>query len=227
MRALVDFMRRFSLQFWAVIIAIALWVQVHGQGEGSLSMDVPLQVQGLDNDVAIVNDLPDHVRITIAGLQSRIKELDAESLFVPVDASGIPAPGVVDRALNVEDIRLPAGLRVEKIQPDHVQLQIDRIARRAVPVKANLELPEGWEAVGLTVEPAQVKLAGPEVWLSTLAEVTTSPIRLPLKPGSFEIKIGVESPAGKAIRLVDPKVQVIVRGMLRQTPAEQFLEEKK
>ncbi len=33
------------LHLWSILIAIVLWLQVHGQGDGSLSMDVPLQVQ--------------------------------------------------------------------------------------------------------------------------------------------------------------------------------------
>ena len=78
MRRSLELFRRFSLQFWAIAIAIALWLQVHGQGEGSLSMDVPLQIQGLPTEMVIVNDLPDHVRITINGLQTRLKDLREE-----------------------------------------------------------------------------------------------------------------------------------------------------
>jgi len=52
MQRFIRLFRRYNLHFWAVMIAIALWLQVHGQGEGSLSMDVPLQVQGLPADTA-------------------------------------------------------------------------------------------------------------------------------------------------------------------------------
>jgi len=39
------------LYAWAILIAVILWVQVHGEGEGSLSMDVALQVQGLPENM--------------------------------------------------------------------------------------------------------------------------------------------------------------------------------
>ncbi|HXH71903.1 MAG TPA: CdaR family protein [Mariprofundaceae bacterium] len=212
----MSLLRRFGMQIAALLIAVVLWIQVHGQGEGSLSMDVPLQVQGLPADMVIVNDLPDRVRITITGLQSRLKDLKGDSLFVPLSAAGIVDPGVVERALKVSDIRLPVGLRVEKVQPDRLQLQVDRIITRAVPVRANLELPEAWQAQNVTVKPELVQLTGPEVWLDALKEVTTNPIQLALKPGPFEVQSGIESPSGKAIRLKDTGIRITVQGMLVQ-----------
>jgi YbbR domain-containing protein len=210
--------RRFSLQLWAVVIAVALWLQVHGQGEGSLSMDVPLQVQGLPAEMVIVNNLPDHVRITINGLQTRLKDLRQEDLTVPINASDITSPGVVERALQLSSVSLPVGLYIEKVQPDRLKLQVDRVVTRSIPVRGHFELPEGWHARDVTLEPKNVELTGPEVWLDALREVETSPIRPDLTPGAFETKTGVESPSGKAIRLVDSKVQIVVKAILMREP---------
>jgi len=219
MRASLMIFRRYNLQFWAVVIAVLLWLQVHGQGEGSVSMDVPLQVQGLPVDMVIVNDLPDHVRVTINGLQSRLKDLHAQSMSVPVNASDLTTPGVVQRAPQLSAVSLPVGLHVEKVQPDRLELQVDRLVTRSVPVKAHVELPEGWQVNIVSIKPQQVKLTGPEVWLETLREVDTTPIRPELKAGSFETSTGIESPTGKAIRLSSGKVSIIVHGILiKKTP---------
>lgn len=219
MERLLGNFRRFSLQFWAVVIAIALWLQVHGQGEGSLSMDVPLQVQGLPAEMVIVNDLPDHVRITINGLQTRLKDLRQEHLIVPVNASDITSPGVVERALQLSSVALPVGLRIDKVQPDRLELRVDRLVTRSIPVRAQFELPDGWQAGKVVMQPAEVQLIGPEVWLDTLREVKTTPIRPDLKIGPFETKSGVESPSGKAIRLVDSKVKITVQATLLKRSA--------
>jgi YbbR domain-containing protein len=218
METLLRLFRRFSLQFWAVVIAVALWLQVHGQGEGSLSMDVPLQVQGLPAEMVIINDLPDHVRITINGLQTRLKDLHQEDLTVPVNASDITSPGVVERALQLSSVSLPVGLYIEKVQPDRLELQVDRVVTRSIPVRDHFELPEGWHAREVTLTPKNVELTGPEVWLDALREVETSPIRPDLKSGVFETKTGVESPSGKAIRLVNSKVQIVVKAVLMKEP---------
>ena len=214
MKALRPWLRRIGLPFWSVLIAVLLWLQVHGQGAGSLSMDVPLQVHGLPQNMVIVNDLPDHVRVTVNGLQARLTALKPEDIYISVNASEITEPGVVERALKVSDIRLPVGLSVEKLQPDRLELQVDRVVIRSIPVRARLELPEGWQVKGMTVEPAEVSLSGPEIWLDALKDVETSPVRPELKIGPFEVKVGVESPTGKAIRLVNPKEEFTVRGLL-------------
>ncbi|MFQ5344688.1 MAG: YbbR-like domain-containing protein [Mariprofundus sp.] len=214
--------RQYNLQFWAVLIAVALWLQVHGQGEGSVSIDVPLQVQGLPADMVIVNDLPDHVRMTVNGLQTRLKDLDQRDLIVPVNASDLTTPGVVERAPQLSSVSLPVGLHIEKIQPDRLELQVDRLVKRSVPVKAHFELPEGWQAKIISIKPQQVELTGPEVWLETLLEVNTTPIRLDLKEGSFETRTGIESPSGKAIRVFKNKVDIVVLGvLLRKRPRPQ------
>jgi len=208
------FIRSSGLKLLAVLIAVVLWIQVHGQGVGSLSMDVPLQVQGLQSDMVIVNDLPDQVRVTISGLQARLSGLKPAYIRVPLDASGLTKPGVVERALKASDIKLPVGLTIEKLQPDRLQLQIDRVVKREIAVKPRLELPEGWKALDVRVEPAKAALLGPEVWLDVLSEVKTTAVHPEIKPGPFEMKVGVESPTGKAIRLVKPDAKFTVRGRL-------------
>jgi len=214
MNQYITLFRQYNLQFWAVLIAIALWLQVHGQGEGSVSMDVPLQVRGLPADMVIVNDLPDHVRLTINGLQTRLKDLDQQDLTVPVNASDLTTPGVVERAPQLSSVSLPVGLHIEKVQPDRLELQVDRLVKRSVPVKAHFELPEGWQVKIISIKPQQVELTGPEVWLEALREVDTTPIRPDLKEGSFETRTGIESPSGKAIRLFKNKVDIVVLGVL-------------
>lgn len=221
MQRAMDLFRRYNLQFWAVVIAIALWLQVHGQGEGTLSMDVALQVQALPAGMVIVNDLPDHVRVTIKGLQSRLKDLQQKDLTMPVNAADLTTPGVVERVLQLSSLNLPAGLHIEKVQPDRLELQVDKLVTRSVPVKAHFELPEGWQVKIVSIKPAQVELTGPEVWLDTLREVNTTPIRLTLEAGNFNLKTGVESPSGKAIRLSNGSAEIAVKGILirRSQPA--------
>jgi len=214
MQAMKNLVRKRGMQGLSVLIAVILWFQVHGQGQGSLSMDVPLQVQGLPQDMVIVNDLPDHIRVTVSGLQARISGLSPQAVHVPLDASELNEPGVVERAIKVSSIRLPAGLNIEKLQPDKVELQVDRVVTRTIRVQPHLVLPDGWNALKVSVNPESVKLTGPEVWLDALPTVDTSEMRLETKSGPFEVNAGLESPAGKSIRLTNAGIKVIIRGVM-------------
>ena len=214
----VKFLRASGMQILAVFIALVLWAQVHGQGTGSISMDVPLQVEGLSPEIAIVNNLPDHVRVTVSGLQARLNALTPSDIRVPLDVSHMTKPGVVDQALEISAIRLPAGLTVTKLQPDRLQLQLDRIVQRQITVKPRVDTPQGWEARDLTVQPSQVLLEGPEVWLDALLVVETTLVHPPTEAGPFRFQVGVESPSGKAIRVVEPQKKFLLRGMLVPAP---------
>ncbi|MDX8402279.1 MAG: CdaR family protein [Mariprofundaceae bacterium] len=211
---------RLSLKVWALVIAVALWFQVNGQGRGTLSVDAPLQVVGLPEGMVVINDLPDHVRLTVQGLQTRLKRLRPGDVVVALDASDIESAGVVERSLRPDSIVLPAGLTVEKIQPDRVQLQVDRVVRREMPVRPSLDLPEDWEAVDLRTRPEKVTLEGPEVWIDALGAVRTTPVTPKPEPGPFTIEAGVESPSGKGIRVLDDVQRIVVTGVLRRKAAD-------
>jgi len=219
MQQVICFLRTSGLQLLAVFIALVLWMQVHGQGTVSISMDVPLQVEGLRPDLAIINNLPDHVRVTISGLQARLNTLQPADIRVPLNVAHMDKPGVVKQALEIEDIRLPAGLTATKLQPDRLQVQLDRVVQRMISIKPHVEAPKGWQAVNLSVRPAQVKLAGPEVWMGALSEVATTLAHPEAKAGRFKFSVNVESPSGKAIRVVDAQKKFILSGLLRRAPA--------
>ncbi|OIO68813.1 MAG: hypothetical protein CO186_08075 [Zetaproteobacteria bacterium CG_4_9_14_3_um_filter_49_83] len=209
-------LRSTGLYIWAIVIALVLWVQVHGQGEGSLSMDVAMQVQGLPENMVIVNDLPDQVKITVHGLQGRLKAIDPKDVFISVDVSDLHQPGVVERGLSLHQVRLPTSIVVDKIQPDRIELQVDHIVVREVPVEPLFDLPQGWHVEQVQIEPARVSLIGPEVWMETLARIQTVPLRLELVVGAFESKTNVVSPAGKAVRLAKENATFKVQGFLRR-----------
>ena len=210
---ILGLLRASGLQLLAVLIALALWVQVHG-GIVSLSMDVPLQVEGLQPDMAIINNLPDHVRVTISGQQVRLNALRPGDVRVPLDVSHMTKPGVVELALDVSDIRLPAGLSVSKLQPDRLQVQLDKVVQRQVTVKARIDEPAGWKKAQVQVQPPKVLLEGPEVWLDALGEVETELVHPLPKAGPFRFDVHVESPSGQAIRVVEPQKKFVISGIL-------------
>jgi hypothetical protein len=212
---------RLALPFWSIVIAIVLWVQVHGQGVGSLRMDVALQVRDVPADMVIVNDLPDQVSITVSGLQTQLNALDAKNLFVTVDASGLNLPGVVEQALDIEGIDLPVGLRVEKIQPDTLQLQVDHVTKRTLDIETAFDLPQGWTVEHVIVTPANAEMTGPEVWLGTMNKIETAPLRLDLKQGLFDVNAALVPLSEKGIHLTNEDLVVRVRGELVWQPTEE------
>jgi len=220
-------MRSWGLYAWAVAIALVLWLQVHGQGEGSLSMDISVQVQGLKENMVIVNDFPDRVKITVHGLQGRLKALDPQHIFIPIRVDDLEEPGIVEKTLNLQSVKLPTGVEVDKIQPDRIELQVDRIVKRNIPVLPQFDLPQGWHVENVQVVPNVTRLIGPEVWMETLTSILTVPLRLDLQSGLFKVQTRVISLAGKAVRLEEENRSFEVHGMLIKDSVDEIHAEKK
>ncbi|MDQ6990897.1 MAG: CdaR family protein [Mariprofundaceae bacterium] len=203
-----------ALYIWAIIIAVILWLQVHGEGEGTLSLDVPIQLQGLPEHMVIVNNLPSNVKITVQGLQARLKTLQGQDIFMPLNVSDLLEPSVIQRSFNLDDVHLPTGLKIEKVQPDHLELQIDRIVTRTVSVQPNFDLPDEWEVQMVSVTPSMVHIQGPEVWLESLTSVDTLPLKPHLKQGAFELQSDIIVPADKSVHLQEDEASFKIKGIL-------------
>ncbi len=211
---ILRFLRAVSMYAWALLIAMLLWFQVHGQGESTVSMDVSLQLRGLPDNMVLINDLPDHVKITVSGLQARLKLLDESKLFLVIAAGDVHEPGVFTRPVDAATLVLPPGLTVDKVQPDRLKLQVDRLVKKTVAVEVRFDLPEGWQVHQVSVQPAEVTLTGPEIWLETLESVPTEALRPPLTPGLVKMKADIVIPAEKAIKQFDKEQQFVVQGVL-------------
>ncbi len=209
-------LRGLTLYAWAVLIAVLLWLQVHGQGKSTLNMDVSLQLRGLEDGMVLINELPDHVKVTISGLQARLKSLDEKKLYVSLSAEGLQEPVVVERLIESDTIHLPPGLVLDKIQPDRLQLQVDRLMKKKMNVDAAFDLIEGWSVENVTVSPNHVAVRGPEIWLEPLTHLSTEALRPVLKEGVFEVTTGVVIPVDKALKLDTKDAKFIVRGYLRK-----------
>ncbi len=211
---IIRLLRAVSMYAWALLIAVLLWFQVHGQGESTVSMDVSLQLRGLPDNMVLINDLPDHVKITVSGLQARLKLLDESKLFLVIPANDVREPGVFTRPVDAGTLLLPPGLTVDKVQPDRLKLQVDRLVKKTVAVEVRFDLPEGWQVHQVTIQPSEVTLTGPEIWLEPLESVPTEALRPPLIPGAVNMKANIVIPAEKAIKQLDKNQPFIVHGVL-------------
>ncbi|MDQ6975381.1 MAG: CdaR family protein [Mariprofundaceae bacterium] len=210
-------LRGLTLYAWAVLIAVLLWFQVHGQGESTLNMDVSLQLRGLADGMVLINELPDHVKVTISGLQARLKSLDEKKLYVSLSAEGLLEPVVVERPIEVEAIHLPPGLVVDNIQPDRLQLQVDRLVRKNIDVHPKFDLVEGWHVENETISPKSVAISGPEIWFEELTYLSTEALRPALQSGAFTLTARIVVPVGKALKLDKKDATFVVQGYLRDT----------
>ncbi|KXK01501.1 MAG: YbbR-like protein [Acidobacteria bacterium OLB17] len=84
---------------------------------------------------------------------------------------------------------LPPGVKIDDIWPNRVQVKLERVEEKDVPVKIETtgELPSNLEVYSRSAMPARVMVRGPESVLKTLDAISTEKIDLKGRTGDFTL----------------------------------------
>jgi hypothetical protein len=108
---------------------------------------------------------------------------------------------------------VPYGFSVLRISPSRINLRIEQIARKVVPVVAKIEgqPPTGYAVNGMNITPAQIEIIGPSSAVNLVRRVITESIDVSNLTQDHQetVKAGVEN---TSVRLGNVKeVSVLVR----------------
>ncbi len=152
---------------------------------------VAVRLAALPPGVAVLGQDVTEVTVRLKGPRGRLRDLDAQSLVAEISLEGATAPGEPEpesHFLLRENIRqvvaraasLPLGPSVELlgIEPKAVQVTLDRLDTRSLPVRAVLEgqPAEGYELGEATVVPERVTVRGPRSVVGKLEAIDTLPV---------------------------------------------------
>jgi YbbR domain-containing protein len=169
--------RHLGLKALAVALATLLWLSVAGDHLVERSMRVPLEFRNIPPALEIVGDPPTSVDVRLRGSSALLGRLEPREIVAVLDL-GSARPGSRMFHLRNDEVRAPYGVEVAQVVPGTIALEMEKSARRAVPVVPALD---GQPAPGFvlgrtTVEPDTVEVAGPESRLRRLTGATTEPI---------------------------------------------------
>jgi hypothetical protein len=237
--------RNGRLKVAAFGLALFLWVLVRVGAPGQRDLLVPVNIQLDDPGWIVLGDpVPAEVLVRFRGAPTemmRLNGFDGMSVAVPITSVSseemvIPLqPGWVP----VDGYR---GVQVEDIVPSAINVQLERLATRTIPVRVRTRgrLPEHLALTrALSVTPSLVRVSGPAslvegldsldilpVVLSEVRDQTTveTPVdtagmgRVTVVPNVLTLTI----PAEESIERVIEGVPVIVGGVLRSERIEVF-----
>ncbi|HYA34786.1 MAG TPA: CdaR family protein [Candidatus Binataceae bacterium] len=215
--------RNVGLRVLSVLIAIGLWIFVNaGQRNAIQSFQVPLAYRGLPSGLVIVNRPTEFVRIQVTGPRTLLSLLDPERLSVPLDLSGI-GPGQAAFKINPTMFNVPRQTTVTGVAPAEVIFEIDRIVRRDVPVRVNLQgaVAPGYTISGVELTPPSVMVTGPSRYVNPLQQVYTEPLDVSGAKAQIVRKLFLENesePARMSAKLVDAKLFVTEKIGEREFP---------
>lgn len=194
--------RHLRLKFMAVALATLLWLIVAGDHLVERSMRVALEFRNIPPALEIVGDPPAAVDVRLRGPSAILGRLEPREIVAVLDL-GSARPGSRMFHLRTDEVRVPYGVEVAQVVPGTIALEMEKSARRTLPI---VPVVDGQPAPGfvlgrVTVDPGTVEVAGPESHLRRLTGATTEPVDVAGRQTrtSDVVNVGV---ADSAVRLV-------------------------
>ena len=214
-----------GLLLLAAVITLGLWYAVTAQRAPAtvLRRGITLEFV-LPQNVEIANDPVNRVDVRLEGSQARLDEINSRELTARADVTALrPGERVVRLGPRNVSMDLPEGVRVVDIMPRSVTLRLEPVVEREVPVEVQFEgdLPEGFERRDVRIQPATVRVRGPESHVNAVQKIRTETISLAGQRESiYYPQAAVDIPDQKVVPL-EPSVAVRVE-IAEQTAERRF-----
>ncbi|MCJ7496246.1 MAG: diadenylate cyclase CdaA [Deltaproteobacteria bacterium] len=177
----------------AFALVLVLWGFIAGQQRTEMWLTVPLEYRNIPTNMEIAGELVNKVEVGIRGPRGVISGVSQDQVRAHIDLSqGLRGLNYV--RITTDNIRIPVGTEVTKINPSSMRIRLEDVKTRSVQVKAQFigKLPQPLRLETVWVEPRFVVLQGPESRLTKVREVLTEPIDLSSITENTKISVGVD-----------------------------------
>jgi len=177
----------------AFALVLVLWGFIAGQQRTEMWLTVPLEYRNIPTNMEIAGELVNKVEVGIRGPRGVISGVSQDRVRAHIDLSqGLR--GLNYARITTDNIRIPVGTEVTKINPSSMRIRLEDVKTRSVQVKAQFigKLPQPLRLETVWVEPRFVVLQGPESRLTKVREVLTEPIDLSSITENTKISVGVD-----------------------------------
>ena len=205
--------RNLALKLLSLLIAFGLWTFVNfGERDTESSLKVPLELRNIPAQLMITSPRTEFIDVRITGPRTLLGRIDHSRLAIPLDLNGVrPGPAVF--RVGVESLNLPRGVKVLRINPAQVTLELERVGRKSVPVRLRLvgKLPPDLQLIDTKVSPETVQITGPASDVDDIHSANTEPIDISkAEAGTIERELPIEA-AGEYLSLSANRVAAQVR----------------
>lgn len=180
----------------SLFLAFFCWYLVSGSEKVDTWIEIPLEFVDLPDDYVIRSGLRNRIQIRVRGASGIIRGLDTQHLAYKADLSSLRV-GTNTILLNQKNIPLNTSLEVMEISPPRLELEVDRIVSRTIPVEVTWkgDLPVDFELERILANPAKVTLTGASAVISDMEKVLTKKVELPMDISkTWQTTIGLDIP---------------------------------
>jgi len=181
------------LKLLSVLLASLVWLFVMGEEHSERSYTVPVQISRLAEGLVLLNEEDYVVEVRVSGPRGILNNLSDGDFAATLDLAPY-GKGEVDVPIAKEAIRAPKGVSISRIRPATIRVHLDSVVEKKIPLKAVVhgQPAAGYEVRGVELEPASLRLAGPESLLAQITEIPTTPIDVTGLTGDATLSVQVD-----------------------------------
>ena len=205
------FTENIGLKIISLILAVSLWLFVVGEETSEIGLSIPVEIINVPPDLAVTNDVIDDINLRVSGPRRMIRRLASETLSKIIDLQDAQA-GIINFDISPEDLPLPHGVKVTRLSPTSVTLQLEKIEQKKLNILPILQgsPPAGYEVVSVRFIPDKVTVSGPTSVLTSLDTLWTKPITVEKKSESFKQEVTLDLSLHQVTALNKEPIQVEV-----------------
>lgn len=201
-----------GLKAVALALAVAAWWFVAGESKVLVSFTIPLEIRNVPREMTVTNKPERQVEVRLSGPSSLLSGMRPSEISAGVDLTAARA-GRQSFTLDERAVKVPPGIKVQRIFPSSIEVILDRTERRMVPVSARIG---GGAAARKRV--AKVEIDPPAVEVEALREefsrmpvVYTEEIVPDRTEGAYSAIARVETREAHAKIIGNPNVRVKIQ----------------
>jgi len=156
--------RNLGLKVVALALAVAAWWFVAGESKVLVSFTIPLEIRNVPKGLTMTNKPEREVEVRLSGPSSLLSGMRPSEISAGVDVTAAHA-GRQYFTLDDRAVKVPPGVKVQRIFPSSIEVILDKTERRMVAVSARIG---GGTAVRKRV--AKVEIDPPSVEVEALPE---------------------------------------------------------
>ena len=201
-----------GLKVVALALAVAAWWFVAGESKVLVSFNIPLEIRNVPKGLTMTNKPERQVEVRLSGPSSLLSGMRPSEISAGVDLSAGRA-GRQYFTLDDRAVKVPPGIKVQRIFPSSIEVILDRTERRVVPVLARIG---GGSAVRrriarVEVDPRAVEVEALQEEFSRIQAVYTEEIVPDLDGEAYATTARVELREPHAKIVGSPNVRVKIQ----------------
>ncbi len=177
----------------------------------TMSLKIPVIFRDLADQQVIADKNTDRAILTIEGKGKDFIGLHPKRLKFNLDLSN-SKPGAKKIKLFPEELGLPPTITLKNIDPEYVELTIDRLSKKpiqvTIPYKGKLE--KGYALVNITPK-TEAFLIGPKEELSFISIINTESLNLANLKKSIELKLKIIPPESENFSVEPESLEIAIQ----------------